>query len=259
MIHIGTCGFSYEDWRGKFYPQDLPSNRFLEYYSRYFSALEVNYTYYQMPAARTIAGMVANSKQKVTMAFKLHGSMTHERSAGPAEAKKFIDAIQPARDAGVLGPLLAQFPYSFKPSSEARSFISNMVGWFSGYDLVVEFRNSLWVGESTFDWLMNSRISYCCVDEPRLKGLIPPKAVATGSIGYVRFHGRNAKQWWDHDRPEQRYDYLYSLDELKEWTPKIKQIAASTKKTFVFMNNHYEAKAVTNAQMLFDLEIESVR
>jgi len=253
MIFVGTSGFSYEDWKGKFYPPDMPSNKFLDFYSRHFSALEVNYTYYQMPATRTIEGMVRNSHGKVTMAFKLHGSMTHERTAGSEEAKIFSEALKPLKEAGVLGPILAQFPYSFKPSGENRRFIEQLAGRFEGYDLVVEFRNANWISESTFQWLTHERLSYCCVDEPRLKGLIPPKAVATGPIGYIRFHGRNEKQWWNHNKAEQRYDYLYSSDELKEWVPKIKQVAGATKKTFIFTNNHFEAKAVNNAQMLLDL------
>jgi uncharacterized protein YecE (DUF72 family) len=91
------------------------------------------------------------------------------------------------------------------------------------------------------------------VDEPQLDGLLPPLAVATSSIGYVRFHGRNRQKWWQHDEPAERYDYLYSEEELREWGPRITTIEAHTQKVFVFTNNHRYGKAVQNAKQLCEI------
>ncbi|MFQ5808721.1 MAG: DUF72 domain-containing protein, partial [Armatimonadota bacterium] len=117
--------------------------------------------------------------------------------------------------------------------------------------VVVEFRNRGWARQETLDMLVDLNLGYCCVDEPPLKGLMPPLAVATSDTGYVRFHGRNAEQWWDHEEAWQRYDYLYSEDELREWVGKVEGVAEKTHQTYVFFNNHYQGKAALNAS-LFD-------
>jgi len=96
-------------------------------------------------------------------------------------------------------------------------------------------------------------IGYCCVDEPRLKGLMPPLAVLTSNIGYVRFHGRNSEKWWKHEQAFERYNYLYSPEELSEWVGKIKALAEKSDKTFVIFNNHYQGQATLNARMMEEL------
>lgn len=118
---------------------------------------------------------------------------------------------------------------------------------------VVEFRNSAWISEDTFALLKDLGLGFCSVDEPRLKGLIPPVAAATSAIGYVRFHGRNAAKWFKHDQAYERYDYLYSEEELNEWIPKVKDIESKTVQTYVFFNNHYQGKSVRNAMMFAKL------
>ncbi|MEM4724630.1 MAG: DUF72 domain-containing protein, partial [Candidatus Hadarchaeum sp.] len=120
----------------------------------------------------------------------------------------------------------------------------------SGLPVVVEFRNARWLTPETFAFLEENELGFCCVDEPRLKGLIPPIAEATSRIAYVRFHGRNAKKWWRYDEPWERYDYTYSREELEEWVPKIKDLEAKAEKTFLFANNHWRAQAVDTARQL---------
>ena len=90
--------------------------------------------------------------------------------------------------------------------------------------------------------MRQNNLGYCCVDEPHMKGLIPPIAVATAPIAYVRFHGRNAKKWWQHDEAYERYDYEYKPEELQEWVPKIEKLDQTAHNTFVFTNNHYRRR-----------------
>jgi len=116
---------------------------------------------------------------------------------------------------------------------------------------VVEFRNRGWAQQETLDMLTEHNLGYCCVDEPALRGLMPRLGVATSETGYVRFHGRNAEQWWEHEEAWQRYDYLYSEEELREWVGKVEAITERTHRTYVFFNNHYQGKAALNAS-LFD-------
>jgi uncharacterized protein YecE (DUF72 family) len=93
-------------------------------------------------------------------------------------------------------------------------------------------------------------MGFCCVDEPRLRNLMPPVAEVTSNVGYVRFHGRNAAKWWRHEHAYERYDYTYSPEELSEWVPRIKDLDAGAEKTFVFANNHWQAQAVNTIRQL---------
>ncbi|MDP8255832.1 MAG: DUF72 domain-containing protein, partial [Candidatus Alcyoniella australis] len=249
MILVGTSGFSYEDWRGNFYPESLPKTEFLSFYSQHFNACEINYTYYAMPAARTMESLVRKSAGAVTFVVKAHRSMTHEGTADDAALAGFDAALEPLRAAGVLGGLLLQFPWSFRPKAQSRQHVERLAQRLKGNDLIVELRNAEWIEPPTFQWLRDLGLGFCCVDEPKLKGLVPPTAEATSNVGYVRFHGRNARKWWKHERPEERYDYLYKKAQLSEWVPKIKKLESKTDRTLVFTNNHYEAKAVQNAKM----------
>jgi uncharacterized protein YecE (DUF72 family) len=115
--------------------------------------------------------------------------------------------------------------------------------------LVVEFRQKEWLKKSVYESLQEMGVGFVCVDEPDLPALIPPQAIQTSGLGYVRFHGRNKKNWYGTDSTK-RYDYLYSEGELKEWIPKIYALARDTEKLYVFFNNHARAQAITNAKML---------
>ncbi|MFO8082145.1 MAG: DUF72 domain-containing protein, partial [Armatimonadota bacterium] len=114
-------------------------------------------------------------------------------------------------------------------------------------------RNDSWIRDDMFEFLREANLGYCCVDQPDLEGLLPPRVEASSAIGYVRFHGRNAEKWWEHDEAWERYDYLYSSEELQEWVPKVQSLDAQTDDTYVFFNNHYGAQAVQNAQDFADL------
>lgn len=252
-VHIGTSGFSYQDWVGHFYPRGTKKSDFLEHYSRYFDSLEVNYTYYQMPARRTIQGLVNKSQGRLCFAVKLTGTFTHQRDAGADEAKQFLSALEPMSESGTLGCLLAQFPFGFQPSAQNWKHIDTLARWFSDTPLVVEMRNQRWVSQRFFDFLRQLNLGFCSVDEPHLPGLMPPVKVVTSNIGYVRFHGRNTEKWFKHERPEERYDYLYPKAELASWVPGIRSMAPVCDQLFAFFNNHFEGKAVANALELREM------
>jgi len=144
---------------------------------------------------------------------------------------------------------LAQFPWSFKNTEENRKYLKSYNDQLAEYPLIVEFRHISWISEPLFSFLRSLGVSYCVVDEPNLPGLLPPKVEATANLGYVRFHGRNTKTWWEGDS-SQRYNYLYTEQELKEWVPKIKQLTASTEETYVFFNNCHAGYAAKNAKTM---------
>jgi len=119
--------------------------------------------------------------------------------------------------------------------------------------LVAEFRNEWWIKDKTFEFLREHGIGYCCVDEPDLPRLPPPVVMATSPIGYVRFHGRNKAKWFNHQKMEERYNYEYSEDELRDWAVRMKILIPVVKKLFVFFNNHPRGQAVRNAIAMIKL------
>jgi uncharacterized protein YecE (DUF72 family) len=261
MIHIGTSGYSYQDWKGVYYPEGIKDNEMLEYYAQDFRASEINYTYYRMPSARTLAAMARKVPDDFIFTVKASKELTHERDSEngaddggtPENFRLFREALQPMIDERKFGAVLAQFPNSFKPTPENRDYLAIFRERMGDLPVVVEFRNSAWVTDDTMELLRQNNLGYCCVDEPRLKGLIPPIAVATAPVAYVRFHGRNAKKWWHHDEAYGRYEYEYKPEELQEWVPKIEKLDNTAEHTFVFTNNHFRGGAVRTANQLKEL------
>ncbi len=249
MIYIGTSGFSYDDWKGHFYPEHISKKDMLAFYASAFNAVEVNSSYYAIPSAASIAAMDRKTPEGFEFVVKAHQDMTHAEAPVPESFDKFLAAIQPLRDSGKLGCVLAQFPWSFKHTPENTRTLAEFRDRVGDLPTVVEFRNSEWVTDETFALLRELGLGFCAVDEPDLKGLMPRVSVATSPIGYVRFHGRNAQKWWKHDEAYERYDYLYSEEELSEWLPKVADLEDGTEKTYVFFNNHYQGKSAQNARM----------
>jgi uncharacterized protein YecE (DUF72 family) len=248
-IRIGTSGFSYDDWKGYFYPEGIRKEEMLAHYAQSFNAVEVNSSFYAIPSARTFASMAARTPDDFEFAVKANKELTHSEQVDPSLSERFVSALEPLRESGKLGCVLAQYPWSFRKSDANADRIRQLAEAFGEIPVVVEFRNVGWVGEDTFAMLRECGLGFCCVDEPRLKGLMPRIALATSPAGYVRFHGRNAAKWWKHDEAWERYDYLYSPEELAEWVPRVRQLASSAEKVYLFFNNHYQGKAAANARM----------
>ena len=250
MIYIGTSGFSYDDWVGPYYPEGLDKKDWLTFYAKEFKTLEINFTYYRMPSPRTLAQMAHKVPEDFLFTVKATKEMTHTRDADATLFPKFVEALHPLQEAGKFGAVLAQFPASFHKTPENVDYLRAFRTQLGDLPVVVEFRNADWLTDETFDLLKQENLGFCCVDEPRLKGLLPPIARATADVAYVRFHGRNAKKWWQHEEAYERYDYTYQPEELREWTPKIEQLNQETRKTFVFANNHYRGQGIDTARQL---------
>jgi len=250
MILIGTSGFSYDDWVGKYYPPEIPKRGWLSFYAREFPVCEINYTYYRVPSPRTLEQMARKTPEGFLFTIKAHKEMTHEREGNEAAFAQFVEALKPLIRSRRFGCILAQFPYSFHATKANRDYLRAFRDRLGDLPVVVEFRNAYWLRPPTFDLLRENSLGFCCVDEPRLEGLIPPMAEVTSDIAYVRFHGRNAAKWWQHQYAWERYDYTYSEEELLEWVPKIRHLDEGARVTFVFANNHWQAQAIGTARQL---------
>lgn len=256
MIYVGTAGFKYADWKGPFYPTDIKDEDLLPYYTTHFPVVELDFTYYRMPTARTMAGLERKTLDGFRFCVKANRLMTHERPAEPelqAAFGQFASALAPLAEAGKLCCVLAQFPWSFKPSPPTLDYVLSWPERLPGVRLVVEYRNAAWLTRTTFEAMRRHQLAYCCVDEPRLRGLVPPLALATSELAYVRYHGRNAAKWWNHETAGERYDYLYSREELAEWIPRLRELDQAAPETIVIFNNCHAGQAARNGRMLLSM------
>lgn len=251
-ILVGTSGFSFDDWIGEVYPAGLRKQDMLPYYEKVlgFKALEVNFTYYTLPSAKTMESFSRRTSDEFAFVVKAFKGMTHEK--GPnlkQEFRFFKEGIKPLGDN--LKGILFQFPFVFVPTYENKHYLRELKDEFLGFQTIAEFRNAKWLENNHLDVLKDLSMGYCIVDEPGLKGLLPFTPILTSDIGYFRFHGRNKK--WFREPVEVRYDYLYTEKELEAFIPPIEEIAAEARTTFVFFNNCHMGKAAKNALTLIEM------
>ena len=251
MIYVGTSGYSYDDWVGVYYPENLDKKEFLSYYARDFPCTELNFTYYRMPNVWMMARIADKVPAGFLFTVKLNQQLTHQREDIEHLFEEFTASLRPLQEQGKLGCLLAQFPYSFHNTPENQTYLRMLPERLHGLPTAVEFRNREWIQDEVFELLRECNLAYCAVDQPRFKNLVPPIAVVTSRrLGYVRFHGRNYQAWWHHEEAHERYDYLYTEEELQELVPKIIDMDTATEKVFAFANNHYKGQAVDTAKKL---------
>lgn len=253
-ILIGTSGYYYDDWKGLFYPDGLKKKDYLAHYSLHFNVVELNFTYYRLPEYRQIKDMIEKAENRLIFIVKAYRGFTHEISDNSIDTilPRFLDGIAPLIEKNLLGAVLLQFPQGFHYTDQNRVYLKNLLEAANQYPLCIEFRNKDWLRDSVYSGLRELDVGFVCVDEPDLPALIPPMSLSTSKLGYIRFHGRNKKNWYGTDSTS-RYDYLYSEDELREWLPRIRKISAQTGKLFIFFNNHAKSQAVTNSRMLINL------
>ncbi|HET6670369.1 MAG TPA: DUF72 domain-containing protein [Pyrinomonadaceae bacterium] len=257
-IHIGPAGWSYKDWEGVVYPQKAGS-KFdpLAYLARFFDTIEINSSFYRPPAPATTKAWATRVADNAGFTFtaKLHRVFTHERGkATAADDKAFREGMNPLAESGKLGAILIQFPWSFKNTDEERAYLARLLAQFREYPLVLEVRHASWNTPGIYEELEEKGVGICNIDQPVFAKSIKPAALTTSGIGYVRLHGRNYGNWFREQAPrDDRYNYLYSLEELDPWITRIREVAKQTKESYVITNNHFLGKAVVNA-----LEIKSI-
>ena len=252
-IRIGTCGYSYKEWVGPVYPEGSKGEEFLSLYAGRFRTVELDYTYYQMPKAEQLRRMAAEAPL-LGFAVKAHQSLTHkvDNAKWQEEAKAYMEAMEPLREAGRLEAVLLQFPYSFHYEAENRRYLGKILSALAGIQAAVEFRNADWLNNRVIDGLKERGAALVGLDMPELKGLPPKMDVATAPLAYFRLHGRNKETWWGSDGAA-RYDYLYSDAELEAIAERIKRILFTADRILVYFNNHRRGQAVKNAEKLEEL------
>ncbi len=262
MIYVGTAGWSYPEgkgtWNGVFYPSGRRVDQ-LEYYAAHFDTVEINSSFYRPIVPNVARNWARKTPSGFRFTAKLYQKFTHPRMYREATGAQadvraedfalFKEGLAPLLEARKLGALLAQFPPSFKASPEALAHLEDLLHELAEYPLVVELRHRTWSDDpDVARLLLEHRVAWCLIDEPKFRsslGAVP----LTSRLGYFRFHGRNAANWWQGDR-ETRYDYLYSPAEQAQLGTEVRAVAQRAEDTYVFYNNHYRAKAVANAAQL---------
>jgi uncharacterized protein YecE (DUF72 family) len=271
VIRIGTSGWSYPGGRGSwncvFYPPrsgNRPAVDELAFYAEHFDTVEVNSTFYRVPSPVMTRSWAERTPRGFEFAVKLFQKFTHPAmhgdapsgeppKAGPEDVEAFAAALGPLAAAGKLGPLLAQFPPSFKDTAVSREYLAWLLDQWRGVPMAVELRHRSWSdAEGEVRALLGAReAAWVQIDEPKFRSSIRqdlrPDPLA---LSYMRLHGRNAAHWWEHDAAEDRYDYLYSAGELEPFAEAAEIADRLAKKVYLYMNNHFEAKGVVNAIML---------
>lgn len=265
-LRVGTSGWNYPSgrgtWNGIFYP--LPEDRQrgfdeLAFYAERFNVVEVNSTFYGQPRPNVTLGWVRRTPATFEFAVKLYQKFTHPgmtSDATPisaADVDAFKGGIEPLAAAGKLGPILAQFPSSFHRTPEAIAYLDWLLRTFANYTLAVELRHASWsdAAADTRALLSGGHTAWVQIDEPKFESSVRQDfSVADGDLLYLRFHGRNAAQWWDHDQAEDRYNYCYSVKELEPIASKVRQAQQAAKKAYLLLNNHFSAQSVANATTL---------
>jgi len=258
-LYIGTSGFSYEEWRGVFYPAELPKEDFLRYYSMFFPFVELDFSYYRMPESWRLEHLADSTPNDFLFAIKAHKSLTHEPEGNwILSAENFKSALRSASFRKRLAGILLQFPYSFHYTDRNRVYLGELSSVLGEFPLLVEFRNAEWCRESVYQEARKRGLAVVAVDAPDLPGLPGRTFPVTSDTGYLRFHGRNAGNWWTGDNAS-RYDYSYSEAELAEWKDAILQGEEKTRLLLVAFNNHHGCNAIQDAKRFKILTDESRR
>jgi uncharacterized protein YecE (DUF72 family) len=224
----------------------------------FFDTIEINTSFYNplKPnlAAQWLARIAANPR--FTFTAKLWQKFTHEGGTTAEDVKIVHAGFDVLRDAGRLGAVLLQFPFSFHSTSENLTRLNQILDDFRDYPLVVEVRHASWARKEFYELLHQRGVGFCNIDQPVIGRSIKPSERVTSPIGYVRLHGRRYDTWFSDDPaspPSERYNYLYSEEELEPWAKRVEHLAESARATFVVTNNHFQAKGIVNALQLIHL------
>ena len=303
-IRVGVCSWADETLTKVWYPKGIKSGEDrLRYYAERFDVVEANSTYYRLPDPSLVEKWVERTPPGFTMHVKAFGVMTRHpvkldqlptdlrdvqtdargrvdrppREYRAEVFRRFYEALEPLRSAGKLGGILMQFPsyVVYKPVS--LEYLEWSQEQLAGDDMLVEFRHASWLDEEhrtdTLRFLEDHGMTYVVVDAPQTGGtnVLPTVVAATSTSGYVRFHGRNAETWNKRTgSAAERFDYLYSEEDLRDCVPRLKELAAETEVVYAMFNNNGRssmpsppvpeaienqqdgvlAQAPTNAQML---------
>jgi uncharacterized protein YecE (DUF72 family) len=258
-LRIGPAGWSYPDWNGYVYPRRKPKG-FHEatFLAELFDTIEINTSFYNPVKAEHAKQWIERVATNPNFIFtaKLWQRFTHEPPASEEDEKLVRAGFETLRDAGKLGAVLLQFPFSFHRTAETMMYLTQLLKRFADFPLVVEVRHASWNAPEAFALLAEHNAGFCNIDQPVIGRSLKATEETTSTVGYVRLHGRRYDTWFSDDEnipSHERYNYLYSTEELKPWAKRIEKIGEHARDVFVITNNHYQGKGVVNALQLISI------
>lgn len=248
-IRVGPAGWSYTDWEGVVYPPH--GSRFdpLSYLASFFDTIEINSPFYRIPPPTHAKSWTRRVSANPAFRFttKVFRGFTHEQAQPPqADVDAFRQYLDPLAESGRLGAILLQFPWSFRNTPESVERLETLFRSFQEYPRALEVRHASFQNDEFLSFLEQSGVSWVNVDQPLFHDSVKPAQSATGPVAYVRLHGRNYEKWFAHAESWERYNYLYSREELEPWAGRVASMAES-KETYVITNNHFRGQAIVNA------------
>jgi uncharacterized protein YecE (DUF72 family) len=252
-VRVGIAGWSYADWKGYVYPERRTKGfHEAEFLAQFFDTIEINTSFYGpiRPEHAKLWLEKVKANERFVFTAKLLQRFTHDLTATAADEKEVRAGFDVLRAAGKLGAVLLQFPFSFHRYEENTTYLEKLLKRFADYPLVVEVRHATWNVPEVFDMLRERGVGFCNIDQPLIGRSLKPSAARTGPVGYVRLHGRRYDTWFtdDPDVPQhERYNYLYSTEELRPWADRVRQLEKDASNVYVVTNNHYQGKAAVNA------------
>ena len=261
-VRLGTCSFADEGLVKAWYPRGVstPKAR-LAYYAERFDTVEVDSPYYHLPDPAVTGRWAQRTPPAFVFHVKAHKTMTHHEEAEQAQAfADFRASLLPLELSGKLRGILVQYHPRFVKSTEAKEELARVRALLDPLVPLVEFRHRSWLEEDeradTLDFLRRNGLAYVSVDAPRTRAsnVVPPVAAATHRVAYVRFHGRNAKTWnIRSERSSERFDWMYSAQELAEWVPELGRLAEDADEVYAMFNNNRDDFAPRSAAILRSL------
>lgn len=254
-VRVGPAGWSYPDWNRIVYPANKKRGFDpLRYLSRYFDTIEINSTFYRPALPKIFLNWAERVEENPHFRFsvKCWKRFTHEKKPlSMADMKQVFPGLEALHETGTLGCILFQFPWSFRNDMENRVYIREIRDCFQHFPIVLEVRHESWNQEAFFGYLKHLQIGFANLDQPVLRKCIPPTEITTAPTAYVRLHGRNDQDWFRKDAGrDDRYNYLYTQEELEDWVTRIKRLKRKAKEIYVITNNHFKGQAVCNAFQL---------
>ena len=258
-VRLGTCSFADEGLVKSWYPRGVSTSKArLAYYAERFDTVEVDSPYYHLPDPAVTGRWAQRTPPEFVFHVKAHKTMTHHEEAEQAQAfADFRASIEPLELSGKLRGVLLQYHPRFVKSDGAKDELSRVRGFLDPLVPLVEFRHRSWLAEDeradTLAFLARNGLAYVSVDAPRTRAsnVVPPVAAATHRVGYVRFHGRNAKTWnIRSERSSERFDWMYTDEELEEWVENIGRLARDAEEVYAMFNNNRDDFAPRSAAIL---------
>jgi uncharacterized protein YecE (DUF72 family) len=266
-LRVGPAGWNYKDWEGIVYPAgSRKSFDPLAYLASYVDTIEINSSFYGPPRPEDAAAWARRVRGNPRFKFtaKAWQRVTHDcreaiqTGSLPQDCEQVRRGLAPILEAGILGAVLLQFPWSFRKTDENVGFLDLLFRYLGDFPLAVEVRHGSWNSDPFFEFLRANRVSFCNVDQPVIGDSLAPGARVTSRIGYYRLHGRNYGSWFDEKAGrDARYDYLYTKEEVRDLAGKVAQIRQTTDETYAITNNHFRGQALVTAMEILE-ELDAV-